>query len=181
MAEPGQRIAAVAGVPAMGKDVDGNAQHLLANGHGGFTVSATFTPAAAAYSANDTMDVAKEFADIGPSAANIRILSSELEIDHTAVIAGETSYRLYIYSITPPGAPADNAAWDLPSGDRASFLGYIDLGTPVDLGSTLYVQVTDHNKDVKLASTSLFGLLVTIGGFTATAAARKVKLHTVAL
>jgi hypothetical protein len=181
MAEPGARINAAAGVPAMGKDADGNAQHLLASGHGGFTSSATFTPAAAAYSANDIMDVAKEFAGIGPSAGNVRILSCELEVDHTAVIAGETSYRLYLYSITPPSAPADNAAWDLPSGDRASFLGYIDLGAPIDLGSTLYVQTTEVNKDVQLVTTSLFGLLVTIGGFTPTAAARKVKLHSIAL
>lgn len=177
------------GTAIMGVDpVTGTAYFLGTGADGGFfvggqgyTSSATFTPAAAPYLANDTMDVAKEFLAIGPSGKNIRILSAELEVDHTAVISGETSYRLYLYSVTPPSALADNSAFDLPSGDRASFLGYIDLGTPVDLGSTLYVQTTGLEKDVLLAGTSVFGYLVTVGAFTPTAAARKVKLHTVAL
>ncbi len=147
----------------------------------GYTTSATFTPAAAAYLANDIMEGAKEFALAGPSGKNIRILSAELEVDHTAIISGETTYRLYLYSVTPPSALADNAAFDLPSGDRASFLGYLDLGAPIDIGSTLYVQTSGLDKDVLLAGTSLFGYLVTVGAFTATAAARKVKLHTVSL
>jgi hypothetical protein len=147
----------------------------------GFAASATFTPAAAAYSAGDIFESAKEFTFMGPSARNIRITGVEFEVDHTALIASEAAYRLYLYSVTPPSALADNAAWDLPSGDRASFLGYVDLGTPVDLGSTLYVQTINVNKEVKLAGTSLFGYLVTIAGFTPTAAARKVTLHTTTL
>lgn len=147
----------------------------------GYTASATFTPAAAAYSAGDIFESAKEFTSMGPSARNIRITGVELEVDHTALIASEAAYRLYLYSVTPPSALADNAAFDVPSGDRASFLGYVDLGTPVDLGSTLYVQTINVNKEVKLAGTSLFGYLVTIAGFTPTAAARKVTLHAVAL
>lgn len=152
----------------------------------GFRSTATFTPAAAAYLANDIMDVAKEFTNLAPvSGSEIIITSSELQVAHTAVISGETSYRLYLYSVTPPSAPADNDAFDIPAGDRASSLGYIDLGTPVDLGSTLYVQTDGINRQVTVPASvnggSLYGLLVTNGAFTATAAARKVTLHCVAV
>ena len=54
------------------------------------------------------------------------------------------------------------------SGDRTAYLGYIDLGTPVDVGSTLFVQFDQINKQLKLASavTTIYGELVTNGAFT---------------
>lgn len=142
---------------------------------------ATFTPAAAAYSANDVMDVAKEFSGLTPPRYGLlTIISTSLLVAHTAVIAGETSYNLHLYGVTPPSAHADNAAWDLPSGDRASYLGVVDLGTPVDIGSSLWVEQQGILKTFHVPATanggSLFGELVTVGGFTATAAARLVTL-----
>lgn len=79
-----------------------------------------------------------------------------------------TSFRLHLYS-SQPSAIADNAAWDLPSGDRAAYLGYIDLGTPIDVGSTLYVQTVGSNltmQQVAAISSSLYGYMVTNGGYT---------------
>lgn len=152
----------------------------------GFVSSATFTPAAAAYSANDVMDVAKEFTGMcGPLGGVIRVLSTEVLISETALQASEAAYRLHLYSVTPPSAPADNAAWDIPAGDRVSYRGFIDLGTPVDLGSSLYVYTPDVNKNIyvppSVNGASLFGLLVTIAGFTATATARKITLTNIRL
>lgn len=160
----------------------------------GIVASASFTPAAAAYSAADIMDVAKEFAftmangQAVPSGSLIRILSSIVKIDETAIISGETSYTLQLYSVTPPSAQADNAAWSLASGDLASYRGAISLGTPVDLGAACYVksQCIDPvtglaGIDIKMTGTSLFGELVTVGGFTATAIARQVLLYGVVL
>lgn len=151
-------------------------------------VSLTRTADTNAYLANDVLGAAVDataaltFASMGPSAGRVMLTTAEFEIDSTAVISGQTSYRLYLYNVTPPSALADNVAWDLPSGDRASFLGYVDLGTPVDLGSTLYVQTTQINKQVKLASTSLFGYLVTIGPYTpASATVHKITLHAVGI
>jgi hypothetical protein len=95
----------------------------------------------------------------------IRILSAGLRIDVSAIPAGMTSFRLHLYSATPPSALADNAPWDLPSGDRASYQGYVDIGSPVDLGSTLYVS-SDQLKDAQPGTTGLWGYLVTNGGFT---------------
>jgi len=65
----------------------------------------------------------------------------------------------------------------LPSGDRASYVGSIALGTVVDVGDTLYVEQTGLTKQITVpAGGSLFGYLVTNGAFTATAAARVVTL-----
>ncbi|MDP3740358.1 MAG: hypothetical protein Q8R02_23430 [Hyphomonadaceae bacterium] len=126
------------------------------------------------YAANDVIGAAtgstagKELASIGPAGGGeIIITTAQFEIDITGVVAGMTSFRLYLYNVTPPSALGDNAAWDLPSGDRASFVGYVDLGTPVDLGSTLYVETLQINKQVTVPSGgSLFGYLVTIGTWT---------------
>jgi hypothetical protein len=120
------------------------------------------------YSAGDVVGGAITFTSAGPSAGYLLITSADLRIDVTAVPSGMTSFRLYLYDVTPPSAIADNAAFDLPSGDRANYLGFIDLGVPGDLGSTLYTQVTQPGLQVKLAaaSTSLFGYLVTTGAYT---------------
>jgi tetrahydromethanopterin S-methyltransferase subunit D len=149
-------------------------------------VTLTRTADTNAYAANDVIGAATgstaalTFSNLGPSGADATITSVSLEIDASAVIGGETSYRLHLYNVTPPSALGDNAAWDLPSGDRASYLGYVDLGTPVDLGSTLYVQSDNINKQVKLSGTNLFGYLVTIGAYTPTSArVHVITLHTV--
>jgi hypothetical protein len=151
-------------------------------------VSLTRTADTNAYLANDIVGAATgstaalTFASLGVAGQEVKITSIALEIDATAVISGETSYRLYLYSVTPPSALGDNAAWDLPSGDRASYLGYIDLGTPVDLGSTLYVQTDSVNRQIKLTGTGLFGYLVTSGPYTPTSArVYVVTLHTTIL
>lgn len=105
---------------------------------------------------------------LGSTGPQMMITGVQLECDIVTVPAGMVNMRLYLYSVTPPSALADNAAWDLPAGDRPSFLGYVDCGTPVDLGSTLYVEANGINKLIALpaAATSIFGYLVTVGGFT---------------
>ena len=155
----------------------------------GYTATATFTPAAAAYLANDVMDVAKALTFLDRDGkpyggGQLMIVSTELQIAHTAVIAGETSYTLQTYNATPPSAHADNDAWDVPAGDRAARVGCgpLSLGTPVDVGSTLEVYQDQVNKVVTVpANGTIYGELVTAGAFTPTAAARKVTLHAVAL
>jgi len=86
-----------------------------------------------------------------------------------AVPSGMTSFRLHLYSSSPPSAIADNAAWDLAAGDRSAYLGYIDLGTPVDVGSSLYVQTVGSSltmQQIAALSSSLYGYMVTNGGYT---------------
>jgi hypothetical protein len=145
----------------------------------GCAASASFTPAAAAYSAADIMSVAQEFRFSDPALAHsrIRILTSTLMIDATALQASEAAYSLALYGKTPPSAQADNAAWDVSSADLPFYRGTLSLGTPVDLGSTLYIKTGAQDFDVTLGATaSLWGVLITAAGFTATAVARQVGL-----
>jgi hypothetical protein len=117
-----------------------------------------------AYVAGDVVIGALEFPLV--EGRESLITSADLRIHVAAIPAGMTSFRLHLYDVTPPSAIADNAAWDLAAGDRASYLGYVDLGSPADAVSTLFVQVDQVNKQIRTQSTSVFGYLVTNGGFT---------------
>lgn len=118
----------------------------------------------------------------GASGGDVMITSASLEIDLASIPSGMTSFNLALYNVTPPSALVDAATWDVPSGDRASFLGLFSLGSPVDLGSTLYVEQNGINKQVTALGSSLFGYLVTVGGYiAASGTVYKVTLHSVAL
>jgi hypothetical protein len=172
----------------LARDSDGDEQTIRTLG-GAYTSSISITRVADtnAYAANDVIGAAtgstaaKEFASIGAAGEHIEILSAFLLIEATGLIASEAAYSLYLYDAIPPSALGDNAAWDLPSGDRANFLGKIALGTPVDLGSTLFIATDNIGKVVKLAAsvTSLYAYLVTDAGYTPTSArVYKVTLRT---
>lgn len=121
-----------------------------------------------AYTAGDVVGGVIRMVGIGMEGDHVLITAADLEIDVTAIPSGMTSFRAHIYDQPPASALADNAAWDLPSGDRGNYLGYVDLGVVSDLGSTVYTQADQVNKQFKLASgeTSLYVYLQTIGGFT---------------
>lgn len=152
-----------------------------------FDVQTTITRPAnvTAYTALDSVGGALDLGVMGPNAKAILVTSAELELDIAAIPTGMTSFRLYLYSVTPPSALADNAAWTLSSGngDRPSFLGYIDLGSPILLGATPYCRVDGVNAQFKLAGTHLFGYLVTNAGYTpgANSEVYKVTLHATAI
>lgn len=120
------------------------------------------------YTAGDVIGGVIAFLAAGPLGGHLQITSCDVRIDVAAVPAGMTTLRLHLYNVTPPSALADNAAWDLPAGDRASYIGYIDFAAPVDHGSTLSTQVENVGKHVKLAAaeTALYAYLVTTGAFT---------------
>ena len=119
-----------------------------------------------AYTAGDVVGGSITFPGVGPFGGDILVTSAALRINVASIPAGMTSFRLHLYDVTPPSALADNAAWDLPAGDRANYLGYIDLGSPADVGSTLYVQADQINRQIRLRTADLYGYLVTNGGFT---------------
>ncbi len=144
-----------------------------------YSASAGFTPAAASHVAGDCNGAAGTFASMGPNAGRIMITSASLVI--AGATAEATAWRLYLFSVTPPSAVADDGAFVLPAGDLASFLGYIDLGTAVDLVDNQYVEVNGINKQVKLAGTSMFGYLTNLTTLTPAAVAHTVTLHSVAL
>ena len=138
----------------------------------GGTVSITRPNGTAAYTANDVIGAATgstaaiEFTNIGTAGKPIMITDATLRIDVAAIPSGMDGFRLHLYSATPPSALGDNAAWDLPAGDRSVYLDYIDFASAADLGSTLFSSNSGVNKGVKLVTTSLFGYLITKGAFT---------------
>ncbi len=149
----------------------------------GWTTTLTVTPAAGAYSANDVFSVAQamswvDFNGVLFPGGELMITSARLQIAHTALVASEAGYNLHLYNVTPPSAHADNDPWDEPSGDRLAYLGFIALGTPVDIGSTLEVFTDGINRQISVAATGkTWGEVVTAAGITPTAAARKITLH----
>jgi hypothetical protein len=143
------------------------------------TVSVTRPNDSTPYGAGDVIGTATgstaalQFSLIGQAGKVIRLTGTRLRVDVTAIPSGMTSFRLHLYNVTPASALGDNTAWDLPSGDRSGYLGYVDLGSPLDMGSTLYVQQTGLDCDVLLLTSSIFGYLVTNGGFTPSASTVK--------
>ena len=140
------------------------------NGSGfGSPVTVTRPANTTPYTANDVVGGAIDLGVVGPSAGQILIQSSRLEPHIAAVPSGMSYFTLYLYSVTPPSAIADNGAWTLASGDLSAYLGYVNLGTPTlpaASSASLVVEVTNIGKQVLLAGTHLFAYLVTAGGYT---------------
>lgn len=103
----------------------------------------------------------------GPTAGFVILQSISLVFSDSTVPSGMGAFRVHMYSASPT-AIADNAAFDLLSGDRATYMGYIDLPAPQDFGSTLYTQTDYPGRLIKLAtaSTTLFVELETRGAYT---------------
>jgi hypothetical protein len=144
-----------------------------------YSASATFTPAATSHTAGDCNGAAGTFAFAAVSASRIMITSAQLVI--ASATAEVTAWFLYLYSVTPPSAVADDAAHTLPSGDRASYLGKIALGTAVDEVDTQAIDTDGINKQIKLAGTGVFGYLVNGTTLTPAAVAHTVTLHAIGL
>ena len=103
----------------------------------------------------------------GPSGGLVILQSISLVFSDSAVPAGMRAFRVHLYSVSPT-AIADNAAFDLVSGDRDTYMGYIDLPAPLDFGSTIYTQTDYPGRLIKLAaaSTTLFAEIETRGAYT---------------
>ncbi len=145
----------------------------------GYRASATFTPAAASHTAGDVNGVAAEFALGATPNSAITIVSATLLIAGATVET--TAWRLHMFSVTPPSALADDAAFLLASADRASYLGYLDFAQVIDLGDTLFVETTNIQKQLVLPGSSLFGYLVNGTTLAPQAAAHIVTIHAKAI
>lgn len=138
-----------------------------------------------AYSAGDVIgtgsgdDAILTLSSVGPSGGFVIIQSIELVIGISTVPSGMTTFRLHFYSTKPQTAAADNSVFDLNSVDRGAYVGYIDLPTPTDLGSTCFSQIDYPGKLFKLASasSSLFCELQTLTAFTPSANSESYSLR----
>jgi hypothetical protein len=117
---------------------------------------------------------------IGPSGGYVLVQSVSLVFSDAAVISGMAAFRLHFYSASPT-AIADNAAFDLVSGDRGAYMGFVDIPAPQDMGSSLFTQADYSGRLIKLAaaSTTLYAELETRGAYTpASASTVEVRVAT---
>jgi hypothetical protein len=117
---------------------------------------------------------------IGPSGGYVLVQSVSLVFSDAAVISGMAAFRLHFYSASPT-AIADNAAFDLASGDRGAYMGFVDIPAPQDMGSSLFTQADYSGRLIKLAaaSTTLYAELETRGAYTpASASTIEVRVAT---
>lgn len=114
-----------------------------------------------------------EFPNIAPVGGGpIMLLYAALRVDVGSIPSGMGQVRLHFYD-SAPAAIADNAAYNLPAGDRAKYLGYLTLGTPLDLGDTLFSEDDFLRKQLIATSSSIFAIAQTLSAFTPTASTVK--------
>jgi hypothetical protein len=131
------------------------------------------------YTAGDVVGGVIPFPAMGAAGSHCMLTSVDFRAIIDAIPSGMTSFSLKLYSGTPPSALADNAPWTTATaGDRDAFIGFIDLGSPADIGNMLFAQLDSANKQVKLGvgETALYGYLVTNGGFTPAANSEVYKI-----
>jgi hypothetical protein len=133
-----------------------------------------------AYTAGDVYAGLQTFQTIGISNSSIIVTSVSIRLNVTSVPSGMAGFRLHLYSAVP-SVLADNAVWSLTTGDRAIYEGFIDLATPSAIGSSIIYSQNDFiNKQIKLATSSLYGYLVTNGAYTpASATTSTIEMHSV--
>lgn len=149
------------------------------------TVTVTRPSNTTAYAAGDVVGDTGGSAIItlnsmGPSGGFVLIQSVSLIFSDTSVPSGMGAFRIHFYSASPT-ATADNAVFDLVSGERANYMGYVDLPAPTDFGSSLYTQVDYPGRLVKLAaaSTTMYAEIETRGAYTpASASTVDIRVNT---
>lgn len=106
----------------------------------------------------------------GPSGvAGLIIMSTTLLIGAASVPGGMTTMFLHLYNASPASAFADGDTWSLADADREEYLGSLALGTPADVGASLWIAVDNINKQIRMggnAGGNLYAYLVTTAGFT---------------
>ena len=148
--------------------------------------TATITRAAntTAYTANDTYGAAFELTGLGASGAFVMVTDIEIIFNISALPSGMAGFALYPYLVTPPSAIADNGAFSIPSGDRASVLSPNGISLSASLargGGSVVAQANNLNLVYKLTGTSLFAYLVTLAAFTPAAVSETATIKVRAL
>lgn len=139
-----------------------------------YRVTATITRPSntTAYTAGDVVgdtggSAILSFTPAAPAGGFVILQSLSLVFSDSTVPSGMGSFRLHLYSASPT-AIADNAPFDLVSGERTTYMGYVDIPSPQDFGNSLYTQLDYSGRLIKLAaaSTTLYAELETRGAYT---------------
>jgi hypothetical protein len=142
----------------------------------GTKVTADFTPGAAAHGALDCIGAAQEFKFMGTGPGECRTINS-VSLMIAGATAVTTTWQVHLYDVTPPSALADNAVFDVPAGDRASYLGFFTIAQTTDTGATQWAASDNAGKQIKLRGTSVFAYLVAVSAITTEAVAHTVTIH----
>jgi hypothetical protein len=105
------------------------------------------------------------FANMGIAGNNIYITGISIMWNSATLPTANANLTARFYNASPT-AIADNAAWDLVSGDRTKWLASIPIGILIDLGSTAWVSATQLGEQVLLSTSSLFMTLTTDAAIT---------------
>jgi len=98
------------------------------------------------------------FSGMGPVSGKVLINDLTWLCNGEAVPPSLSGFRVHLYNQAPT-AIADNAAYNLPSGDRDKYLGYVTVATPIDLGDTIYTQTTGIGKIVDIIDGNIYGIM----------------------
>ncbi len=96
-----------------------------------------------------------------------KLTSILLDRQVAALVSGETTYRLYLYSAPPPTSLLDNAPFALNLVDSPLYLDVItSITLIVPTGSTYILgRVDEINHQYTLKTNAMYGYLVTDGGY----------------
>jgi hypothetical protein len=121
------------------------------------------------------------FPNMGEVCNGIEVKASMLTMNLAAVPGSMVNMRLHLYSNPPPSLLNDDDLWTLSAADLACYLGYIDLGTPVDVGPVLVVQAINIGRMMRApVSNTIYGYLSTGGAYiSASGTIATVKLFAV--
>lgn len=112
------------------------------------------------------------------SLGTMTVTQAQLQVD-TGVVGSWGQTRLHLYKAAPT-AQLDGEAFNVPAADRANYLGYIGMETPIAVGDTaIYTAETDFKLRVDEGTRTLYGVLQAVTGFTPpTGTSQKVSIHT---
>jgi hypothetical protein len=112
------------------------------------------------------------------SLGTMTVTQASLQVD-TGVVGSWGQTRLHLFKAAPT-AQLDGAAFNVPAADRANYLGYVGMETPVAVGdSAVSIASLDFKARVDEGTRTLYGVLQAVTGFTPpTATSQTVTIHT---
>lgn len=145
----------------------------------GYSPSVTFARTAdtAAYLANDVIGVNAAgspgsailtLANAGPAGGIVQLLTAELAVNRNTLPAGSPGgFLLHLYSGSPT-AILDNAPFSAAAADWSLYRGSVAFGAAAVIGGGfMYAPPVDFaGRVIRLTTSSLFGVLQTLGAFT---------------
>lgn len=138
-------------------------------GSAGTTSLQTFNRPAnvTAYTAGDVIGDTIIFSLLTDVGRNYVVDRVTMKIETGGALAGLSTFKLYMFGVTPNSPLTDNVPFVLANNDRDNLIGVLQLTTPSVLNVNSFGQTEMSLTTVPLnAETGFYGVLVTDTGFT---------------